>query len=698
MINLQKRINTFLKYFHRGWRIGILFLGFLGASQTIFAYDLQITEIWPRYTDHYLDGVERSWFEITNVGTTPWIRGYHDDLWSQDFPTDPTLSSSLVAYRIVGINEILPGESVVVIDVNSSTYRDQVDNPDLCGITSSERTDFLHVWGSFGLIDRVCDFKIGYVRSNFLSTNGDKLILFEGYSNRTYSGESPDNLLPIDCVEYPSTIGNDGKSYDVELSDFSTVGSSYGAFVGTNTSRSVIGSPGEYNHLGTSSCPDFSSITEEDLQVRITNSTCTEFGATPSGGSLNRPIINCPAGSSLFYEVDGRIQLTTLPLYNQTTSETITAFCSCEGNRSVVGSVTTAVGSCPICPDFSGLTEASLQLGITNSICTAFGSSPTGGILTAPTGSCPTGSTLWYVVDGGTPTATLPSYNQTTSETITAYCSCEADDTEISVVGSVSTQAGSCPICPDFSGLTEASLQLGITNSICTAFGSSPTGGILTAPTGSCPTGSTLWYVVDGGTPTITLPSYNQTTNQTITAFCSCDSDATETSVVGSVKTESGNCPEAARFTSMSLVVNNPCNCDNPANIINSLGLVALFQDKLEVTTTPDVRVTLSANDGNLLDSNGVPLPVGTPIPQTSPGSGEYVLVFYSRPEQSATITISNGADTEVYITASGMICPSVIPTLSEWGLMIFGLLILNLGLIFLRKKQELISVIHENK
>ena len=105
----------------------------------------------------------------------------------------------------------------------------------------------------------------------------------------------------------------------------------------------------------------------------------------------------------------------------------------------------------------------------------------------------------------------------------------------------------------------------------------------------------------------------------------------------------------------------------------------------LQVRTTTGVTVTLSATDNNLLNASGVAIPVGTTIPETS--SGIYELPFYTMPNQAATITVSNGVDTENFTTTSCSPCPDPIPTLSQWGVLVFGLLILNLSLIFIKSK-----------
>ncbi len=102
------------------------------------------------------------------------------------------------------------------------------------------------------------------------------------------------------------------------------------------------------------------------------------------------------------------------------------------------------------CPDFTGITPADIVID-SESTCTTFGGAPTGGAYSAPAvTNCPTGSTLEYAVDGGTFSATLPTYNDATSETITTRCNCDTDTSmSSSVSAGVTTMVGVCPTCTD---------------------------------------------------------------------------------------------------------------------------------------------------------------------------------------------------------------------------------------------------------
>lgn len=241
--------------------------------------------------------------------------------------------------------------------------------------------------------------------------------------------------------------------------------------------------------------------------------------------------------------------------------------------------------------------------------------------------------------------------------------------------------------------LTTKDLEVNVIESTCSNFGDSPSGGIITAPSATCLTGSTLKYSMDGGnTYSTILPIYDQSTPITVMTVCQCDTDGTTSSIVGSVTTMPEICPTVAPLTVDDLSVTDPCSCSNPDNIVGTtgLGLVELFHDRLEVNTTADVTVTLSATDNNLLDANGNSIPVGTVFTQTTPGV--YHLTFYTFPSQAATVTVSNGVSTENFTTASCIQCDATIPTMSQWGLLIFGLLVLNLGLHFIRRKEKVLE------
>ena len=114
---------------------------------------------------------------------------------------------------------------------------------------------------------------------------------------------------------------------------------------------------------------------------------------------------------------------------------------------SIVSSITSSPGACPNCPE---LTVAAPTVIIpSESTCGEFRGSPSGGLFTAPTGSCPAGSRLEYSTNNMIWTSTLPEYNQTVAVTVYTRCICEADGMVTSVVSSVSSDPDICPVVVD---------------------------------------------------------------------------------------------------------------------------------------------------------------------------------------------------------------------------------------------------------
>ena len=349
---------------------------------------------------------------------------------------------------------------------------------------------------------------------------------------------------------------------------------------------------------------------------------------------------------------------------------------------------------------------------------------------------CPVGFTLEYAIDNEWPvwSTEIPAYDPTTAITVMTRCTCEESfnewetdpvgigafvgigDEVLEVIGSlvtttpasVTTEPGTCPTCPaELSTFTAPAAV--VVNSTCTIIGGTPTGGSISAPTTPCPTDSDLEYSIDdGATWSSVVPAYT-TEEMTILTRCYCAGGADAavvtvdiavpfrattgiSSVTGTAVTVPGTCPTVAPLTVDDLSVSDPCSCDNPNNIVSTtgLGLVELFHDVLEVNTTAGVVVSLSATDNNLLDATGSPISVGTAIPETAPGI--YQLIFYTVPDVAANVTVSNGVSTEDFITASCSPCPSTIPTMSQWGLMIFGLLILNMSVVMIRREETILG------
>ena len=204
---------------------------------------------------------------------------------------------------------------------------------------------------------------------------------------------------------------------------------------------------------GVCPCPNLTPVTEADITLNITESTCDAGNNTVSGGVVFSFIPDpCPAGSALNYSVDGSAFSTTVPTYNQTTAITIVTQCICEGDPAVVSiqaSMTTVPGVCmtPPCPTGLAMTTAPAAIISSESTCEADNMTLSGGVVAVPATACPTETTLEYSTDGGMTWSTvLPTYNQTTAVTIMTRCNCDLDSTISSGIGSVTTVPGICPV------------------------------------------------------------------------------------------------------------------------------------------------------------------------------------------------------------------------------------------------------------
>ncbi len=101
--------------------------------------------------------------------------------------------------------------------------------------------------------------------------------------------------------------------------------------------------------------------------------------------------------------------------------------------------------SCAACDPAIATITADPAVVTSESTCEADGVTLSGGVIDPPATACPAGSTLEYSTDGGTTwSATIPVYDQTTTITVDTRCVCDADATDISMIGSVTTVPGMC--------------------------------------------------------------------------------------------------------------------------------------------------------------------------------------------------------------------------------------------------------------
>ena len=126
----------------------------------------------------------------------------------------------------------------------------------------------------------------------------------------------------------------------------------------------------------------------------------------------------------------------------------------------------------------------------------------------------------------------------------------------------------------------------------------------------------------------------------------------------------------------------DPCTCSDPLNKSDNSGRITHFHDVLSVDGTSGDEVILQTGNINFLDNNLAQLANGT-ILGTIPASGTLEFDFFHAPEVAGAITLQVGgvlSDPFDISVCSAINCVT-IPTMSQWGLLIFGLLILNLSI-----------------
>ncbi|MEM6316581.1 MAG: IPTL-CTERM sorting domain-containing protein [Bacteroidota bacterium] len=172
------------------------------------------------------------------------------------------------------------------------------------------------------------------------------------------------------------------------------------------------------------------------------------------------------------------------------------------------------------------------------------------------------------------------------------------------------------------------------------------------------------------------------------------------------------NCPPSYA-SGNKLTFGDPCKCDDPLNCTS--GGITYFHDTLTAPASGtlasglDLRITSASNFFIDVPCNGGTLM--TPTLSTGAGngtritevgtSGVYKLEFWRPSGAQPTLSVSQGGMTPVVVdpTTFQPICtveactPSApIPTMSEWGLLIFGLLVLNLGVFFTYRRAAILG------
>ena len=247
------------------------------------------------------------------------------------------------------------------------------------------------------------------------------------------------------------------------------------------------------------------------------------------------------------------------------------------------------------------------------------------------------------------------------------------------------TGTGPCPSATAQVVVTEqAALDAGTDGTLTICAGTTVTAAALFAELGGTPATSGAWTPTLAGAGTYTY---------TVAGTAACP-DATATVIVS----------EMACAVMSTAVINDPsiydpCSCGNDLNIRDANQEVLLFADFVLISgaATGDTWVLSSVNTGDVLNASGNPIGVNTVL--TDLGGGLHRLDFFHNPNVGFNATFTGTRnDGTVYtssLTTGGSCSPCpLIPTMSQWGLLIFGLLILNLSHVLISEKRAIEKIV----
>ncbi|MGB1205791.1 MAG: RCC1 domain-containing protein [Chitinophagales bacterium] len=174
---------------------------------------------------------------------------------------------------------------------------------------------------------------------------------------------------------------------------------------------------------------------------------------------------------------------------------------------------------------------------------------------------------------------------------------------------------------------------------------------------------------------------------------------------LGNGSTTDSNIPVQIGYYEESVIVNvcngaidisisDPCSCGNPLNVIDAAGTIVLFHETVSITAPAGQTWNLTLlNSGEALDINGVALALPAALTETPAGSGNYELEFYHSPDVGYNATFSNGVAADDQMIGNSCTFCSPIPTMSQWGLMILGLLFLTLSSLFSMQSEGVLNI-----
>ncbi len=263
--------------------------------------------------------------------------------------------------------------------------------------------------------------------------------------------------------------------------------------------------------------------------------------------------------------------------------------------------------------------------------------------------------------------------------------------------------SGTGSTCPDLT-MVQPNALTGM-NSFCSGQAGPPTPGFYTGAPNNCPLGSSLQFSADGLNFGPFFPAYDQIGSQVIQTKCVCDNDNNvKSTFTGISVTEPAPnpCNGTVTFGSTNvLTFNDPCKCDDVRNC--NAGGVFYFHDTLTIPSTGVIAAGLDIRFNSSTDffiavpcfGGALTTPTfgaaGTQIPESPAGSGVYKIEFWRPSGVLPTLSVLGGGIVTVAPASTFQpictvaACSPLVPTLSHWGLIILGLLLVVIGTVAIR-------------
>ena len=137
----------------------------------------------------------------------------------------------------------------------------------------------------------------------------------------------------------------------------------------------------------------------------------------------------------------------------------------------------------------------------------------------------------------------------------------------------------------------------------------------------------------------------------------------------------------------------DPCDCTDPQNpdpaVVMGPGGGEVFHELVTVNSGAGETWNMDATTAGALDATGTPLALPTTMTEIS--AGVYTLDFYHEINVGYTGDFSNATATlNIANTCTASCSTTTVPTLSQWGLIILTLLLLNLGILMIGRKERM--------